>query len=207
MVHAPRSRSLAESSDEELTTLIRSSDVRALDELASRHLVALQTQATRILADDCAAEDVALQVLEWVWAHRADWKPLRVRPFLVRKARWLALNELRRREASARREQAYAACALPHPEWPVDSAARAELGRSLLSAIACLPYRQRQAFLLRYLGGRPYGEVGGAMGVSPRAAEHYVALATEKLTASLTDEAKDWLGWDRPSPPASDKAS
>lgn len=192
MSHA-LTRALAEATDGELARLMGLGCVRALDELAERYLPTLRNHAAGILGDVFAAEDVAMQVLEWVWAHRMDWSPVCVRALLVRKARWLAYSELRKRRASERRDHAYAARPLMNPESPDDSAARAELRRALSLAIARLPARQREAFLLRSLGRRSYQEVGEVMDISPRTAEHYVAMASEKLRASLRMEATDWL--------------
>ena len=196
MRSAPPPGSLAEASDRALAALIGLGHPGALEELARRHLSALQTHAARILGDDSAAEDVAQQVLEWVWLHRTDWNPACVRAFLLRRVRWLSLNELKRRKASSIREERYFTRAVPRQELPIDSAARAELRRDLSSAIASLPPRQRQAFLLRVLGGGTYQEVADAMNLSPRTAEHYVAMASEKLRASLAIQASCSLPYD-----------
>jgi RNA polymerase sigma-70 factor (ECF subfamily) len=59
-------------------------------------------------------------------------------------------------------------------------------------AIAPLPPRCMDAFLLRVVQGRPFDEVGRVMGISGRMAKIYVARALASLHAAL--EAADSQG-------------
>lgn len=63
------------------------------------------------------------------------------------------------------------------------------------AALAELPPRQRNAFILRAVEGLTYKQVGAAMGISPKTAENEVAAARAKLQVLLAPVARDWLPW------------
>jgi RNA polymerase sigma-70 factor (ECF subfamily) len=65
-----------------------------------------------------------------------------------------------------------------------------ELERAIEHAIAQLPPRTREAFVLCRLNGLPQHDAAQVMGVSPRTVETQVGLALKALRRQLAE----WLG-------------
>ena len=135
-----------------------------------------------LLRDPVEAEDAAQQT--FVSAQRALLGGAAVRE----PAAWLAAiarNECRARIRARMREP------LALPELPADipdplaSAIRTADLDALWAALSSLPRRQRNAFLLRELGGLSYGELGTALGVTRPAIESLLFRARQQLRAAL----------------------
>jgi RNA polymerase sigma factor (sigma-70 family) len=135
-----------------------------------------------LLRDPVEAEDAAQQV--FVSAQRALVGGASIRE----PAAWLATiarNECRARIRARMREP------LALPELPADipdplaSAIHAADLDALWAALSVLPRRQRNAFLLRELGGLSYGELGAALGVTRPAVESLLFRARQQLRSAL----------------------
>lgn len=111
------------------------------------------------------------------------------RSYLFRVADNLALDHIRSRTAQARRFSAddtihLAASDEPSPERIVDY--RQRLTR-LQQAVAELPAKQREAFLLHKIDGLSHTEVAEAMGISRSAVEKLITKALARCRARLDD--------------------
>src|SRR2546423_10532086 len=135
-----------------------------------------------LLRDPVEAEDAAQQT--FVSAQRALLGGAAVRE----PAAWLAAiarNECRARIRARMREP------LALPELPADipdplaSAIHSADLDALWAALSALPRRQRNAFLLRELGGLSYGELGAALGVTRPAVESLLFRARQQLRSAL----------------------
>ncbi len=60
-----------------------------------------------------------------------------------------------------------------------------ELGGQLYAAIAKLPFRQKNVFVLRYLEGLSLREIGENMGISPGAVKAHLWQAVRKMKEAL----------------------
>lgn len=102
---------------------------------------------------------------------------------LVRMARNLAIDRLRRRrhrEAARPAVAATTAAAVPGPEAAM--AAREDL-RDLVGLLAAMPVRRRRAFLLDRLDGMPQAEIARTLGVSLSTVEKDLRAALELCLA------------------------
>lgn len=113
--------------------------------------------ARRIVDDDGAAEDVAAESLARAYARWATVRKLPWRDgWVLRVAANLAIDVTR----SRRRETG----SIPAPQ--VDIAEGVVERFALLFALRSLPRRQREALVLRYLGGFSEADVALALGVA-----------------------------------------
>jgi RNA polymerase sigma factor (sigma-70 family) len=138
--------------------------------------------ATRILRSTAEAEDVAAEVLARVYV---DWRRLADQPWVeawtVRVSTNLAIDRVR---CQARR---------PLPVVEVTKAGEWEVRMDLVSVVARLPRRQRQAVSLRYFGDLPEADVAAVMDVSVGSVKRHVHRGLEKIRAELGE---GWaLGW------------
>ena len=136
-----------------------------------------------LLGDADDAEDATQQV--FLAAHRSvrnGCSPHEPAPWLAAIAR----NECRARIRSRRRgpsELPLLSDAVPDP---VAAAVCTVDLDALWQALAELPRRQREAFLLRELGGLSYRELGNALGVTQPAVESLLFRARRRLRNTMT---------------------
>jgi RNA polymerase sigma-70 factor (ECF subfamily) len=152
----------------------------AFDEAVHRH----EREIMRFILRTTGDRDDALDLFQetWLRAYRS-YQQLDsaegLRPWLFRIASNLCLNRKRDRARRARvitdaelREEDAGAVLPMH-----DSALQ------LKSMLGRLPNKQRQALVMRKLGGLDYGEIAAALGCSEEAARAGVYLAMKKLKA------------------------
>lgn len=158
-------------------------DISALYQAEVRRLRAI---VRRIVGSQGAAEDVVQQAFTNLL--RMGAPPTQVNAgYITRAAHNLALNHLR--DARRRAQMELTGLELEHipdprptPEMIVMY--RRELER-LLQAIAALPERRRQAFVLKRLEGLSYDEIAERMGTSRNTVISQVVAAMAQLDAAL----------------------
>ena len=158
-------------------------DISALYQAEVRRLRAI---VRRIVGSQGAAEDVVQQAFTNLL--RVGAPPTQVNAgYITRAAHNLALNHLR--DARRRAQMELTGLELEHipdprptPEMIVMY--RRELER-LLQAIAALPERRRQAFVLKRLEGLSYDEIAERMGTSRNTVISQVIAAMAQLDAAL----------------------
>ncbi len=136
-----------------------------------------------LLRDGTEAEDASQQT--FLSAYRALLGGAEPRE----PAAWLATiarNECRARvHARMRAPVTVTAAPAPALQDPLEDAIRRFDLRAVLAAITSLPERQRQALLLRELGGLSYDELAVALGVSIPAVESLLVRARAALRSAL----------------------
>jgi RNA polymerase sigma-70 factor (sigma-E family) len=117
--------------------------------------------AYRLLGDRAEAEDVAQEACARAYSR---WSSVRdhAEPWCVRVASNLALDRLRSRSRSLRRDAELAHAGGVAPAFAGMSADRVDLVRALTS----LPRRQREVVVLRYLGDLSEAQTADVLGCS-----------------------------------------
>jgi RNA polymerase sigma-70 factor (ECF subfamily) len=171
-------------SDLDLLARIRKGDARALGVILERYWIHVVRHAAAILGSVGAAEDVAQETFVRIWERRDSWE-LRgsVRGLLFMISRNLSLDEKRRQRIHDRAITSVSGVSrLPTPE---EHCARAELDRAYGRAIANLPERRREVYLLVRHHGLSHQEVAQALELSKQTVANHMRLALIDLRQSL----------------------
>jgi len=175
---------MASLTDREYLRRVRRGDRTAFGALLNAHWVPVQRYAAAVLGEGDAAEDVAQEVFVRLWERRRRLKlEGSVRGLLIRIARNVSLDELRRRSARSRAESR-ALEALPSESREADCEAD-ELAGVIARAIEALPRRRREVFLLVRHHGLSYAEVADALELAPQTVANHMSMALADLRAAL----------------------
>jgi RNA polymerase sigma-70 factor (ECF subfamily) len=170
---------------------LRAGDAAALEILLAELWEPVVRFVLPLVDGQDAAEDVAQRAFLRVWderlALRADGA---VRAVLYRAARNLALNERRDRRTRLRlldaraREGERAGAGAP-ARSPLELLEAAELRRAAAAAIAALPERRREVFVLARYHGMSYGEIAEILELSPQTVANTMSAALAALRREL----------------------
>ena len=142
------------------------------------------------------AQEIVQDLFLWIWEHRSRWEvPGQLRTYLYRSARNRAISKIRHRRVESffqLRSETQSkgipiASTSVSPEGP-DRVDAAELSVAVNRALAELPERARQVFLLVRQHHMTYAETAVVMQISPKTVENHMARAFAGLRRSL----KDW---------------
>jgi len=160
-------------------------DPTALAEIASAHWQPLIAWVTGIVGNRAAAEDIAQEALLRLWRREGEWVPnASIRTFLWRIARNLALNERAGSRIRADRAPTLQ-LASDGPSTPLEELERDELRAAVEAAVAVLPPRRREVFLLARLEGLSYREIAATLGISEQTVANQMSAALTDLRRSL----------------------
>jgi len=174
--------------DKALMQGVSSSESTALEALMKRYWSRLVTYASTLTENEDAAEDVVQDTFVRVWQHRERWVPSgTVGAYLYRITRNLAINARRDLQAQRIREERggtelKGSLTVANPEQDTEAA---ELRREILAAIAELPVRRREVFMLSRFHGMSYDEIADAMELSPRTVANHMSAALADLRSLL----------------------
>jgi len=177
--------------DVALMDRIAGGDPVAFDTLVRRFWPALVAYAARVVGSADAAEDIVQDALLRIWQGRTKWRGSgSLRAFLYGVTRNLAFNyqtswhQARLRPldlASLERAGQAAAEALD----PADALVREDVRASLERALALLPPRRREVFLLAGVHDLSYKEVARIMGIAPQTVANQMVSALAELRTAL----------------------
>jgi len=162
-------------SDESLGSRLAAGEAAAFDELYRRYVHRLAAYGSHLLGDAAAGDDVAQSALLKAYgALREGRVPDKMRPWLYRIAHNTAIDlVVRRRE-------------LPSDEVPELAAREPEpMAGALVAALAALPERQRQVYVLRELHGMRIAETCGELGLTTTQVEQALFAARNRLAELL----------------------
>jgi RNA polymerase sigma-70 factor (ECF subfamily) len=153
--------------------------------------VPLVAYVARYVETRDAAEDIAQRTFCLLWDRRATWQlEGSLRGLLYRVARNFALSE-RRHRAVELRFTAGPVESQPSNPTPLDLIENKLLGVALEQAIADLPARRREVFVLRCVHDLSYKEIADVMRISPQTVANQLSRAIGALRhalAGLLDE-------------------
>jgi RNA polymerase sigma-70 factor (family 1) len=180
---APKEKELG---DDELTASLAAGRVAALDEMLRRYWPRIVRFATHIAGCPDVAEDIAQQAFVQLWEWRARLTlGASASAFLHRVARNLALNEVRNRAARERQVRAIRSAddALVSPPDEVLEIRGVE--HAIDRAIAALPPRQREVFVMARYEGLTHQEIAKILGTSPQTVANQMTSALVRLRDAL----------------------
>jgi RNA polymerase sigma-70 factor (family 1) len=153
--------------DRHLVERVKAGDVRAFETIFRTHYDSLCHAIAGYLGDRDAIEDVVQSVFAKLWADRATIiVPDSLADFLHAAVRRRAIDQMRR-EAVRRKAVPLLTLESAEQQQPVESSFDADaLRHRFARAIAALPPRTREAFILSRREGLAYDEIALRMGIS-----------------------------------------
>lgn len=174
---------------------IAAGDDAALGEVYDAYSPLVFGLALRVTRDRGVAEDVTQDVFVNLWKRPDRFDPSRgtLRALLAAMARNRAIDLVRSRTASARREEtegrlAATSASATSPGDVAEAAIRAESSEAVRRALDALPDEQREAIGLAYFGGHTYREVAELLGIPEGTAKSRLRLGLQRLGALLAAE-------------------
>jgi RNA polymerase sigma-70 factor (ECF subfamily) len=164
-------------------------DEAAFEGIFRAYYARLVSFACTNLGSQALAEEMVQEVFLQIWMRRERWVVERsLAAYLFRCVRNRILNARR----SLRLESAYAADLGWQTEADPSASSdeqlhEAEIGAALAHAIAMLPGRPRQVFLLSRRQGLSYAEIADVLGIALKTVEMQMARALAQLRISLGD--------------------
>lgn len=178
-----------EARDRRLMELALNGDAAALDGLVGEYWAPIAAYACRLLDGNLdAGKDVAQEVFLRIWQRRVRWRPTgSVRAFLYALARNLSFNQ---RRSTRVRTRAVSRVRAVLREWhrrptPLELVEQAEARAAVERAIAGLPPRRREIFILVRVHGLSYREVAEILEISPQTVANQMSAALAELRRLL----------------------
>jgi RNA polymerase sigma-70 factor (ECF subfamily) len=174
-----------------MVTRIRSGDVTAFEVVFRAYRPALARLAERLLSSPEAAGDVVQEVFLKIWRTRDTWEPgTNLTAYLFAMTRNAALNVGRRRALESkwqdRLESDDESLMMTDPAAAPDAMMEArDRSEALAGAVARLPDRVRETFLLRWREQLTYAEVAATLGVPVKTVEKRLGRAFASLRRAL----------------------
>jgi len=173
-------------SDADLLARLRGGDHAAFEAIFRQWYEPVVRAANRVLHDPGVAEELSQDVFLELWRRRDSLAPdSSVAGYLMQAARNRALNHLR--HLQVQRKSAVYVEALSEPAEQADAETQAgELQDAIRDAIAALPPRTREVFLMSRERNLRYGEIAEALGISVKAVEANMSRALRQLREKLS---------------------
>lgn len=173
--------------DHTLIARIRDGDSVAFESLVRRYFEGLYRFAYQYLHRREAAEEVLQETFWWVWEHRAQLAVREsVQSYLYRAVRNRITDVVRHaRVENAYAEQVGAEGGIATTADPMEQYEAQEFADALELAVARLPVRTREAYVLYHQQGLRYAEVAEVMQISVKGVEFHLGKALRSLRREL----------------------
>lgn len=174
-------------SDTQLASRVRLGDMGSMDELVRRHWIGLVDYCSRFADDRDAAKDLAQDALLALWERTVDWKETgTIRAFLYGVARNFARNRGRRwREVRVLALVDRSSDATRQVKTPAEQLEAGELRRAIQVAVAALPPRRQEIFILARVHGMTHAEIANTLELSSQTVANQMATALAELKRRL----------------------
>jgi len=143
--------------------------------------------ARMMLRSEAEAQDVAQEALIRLWGHRETVDFSRVRAWLLRTAKNLCIDLIRKRQVRAEVDDGDAVVneqrAMGHGAWQQVHAG--ELGQMMSDALSSLKPQDRAVVVLREIQGMPYDEIAETLEIPIGTLKARLHRARERLRTRL----------------------
>jgi RNA polymerase sigma-70 factor (ECF subfamily) len=199
-VVGPRSDEVID--EAQLVIQVADGDEDALGLLYDRFGQGVYSLCLRIVHDRTAAEDLTQEVFLRLWRSASSFDSARgrLKPWLLRIAHNLALNEVRRHQsrpvAASEDEMEVVRAELADTSVESDPAGTTSLRERALvvrQAVAQLPLPQRRAIELAFYGGLSQAEVAAALGDPLGTIKSRIRIGMQRLRELLAEAGMDEL--------------
>ncbi len=172
--------------DSDLLARLRQGDHTAFDALFRQWYELVVRSANRVLHEPQVAEELAQDVFLELWRRR-DQLPAgsSIPGYLMQAVRNRALNHLRHLQVQKKSQLFVEALSEPAEQADADAQAN-ELAQAIGDAIADLPPRTREVFLMSRERNLKYSEIAEQLGVSVKAVEANMSRALRQLREKLS---------------------
>ena len=175
-------------------TRLRAGDEDALAEIVAEYWDRIVRYANRLLDDLDAAHDVAQETFLRLWQKRSELPSgVSIAAYVYRTARSYAIDEYRRVDLRRRTGLAILKAGAFPPTTPLESTERSEVTKAIDRALAALPERRREAFVLFHFHNLSYNQIADIMGVRPQVVANYMSAALAELRTELASSISDYL--------------
>ena len=177
--------------ESDLIARIRAGDESAFAELFRRYFRPLCIYAARVHATAGTSEEIVQEIFFRIWMHRDRLIVTGSLPgYLYASVRNFAINQRERAQSEHRWQEAKWAEAMGErvESQTADEEVRAaELAAAIDRAVAQLPPRCRQAFILRRQHHLSYAEIARSMQIAPKTVEIQIGTALKHLRRALAE--------------------
>ena len=175
--------------DLELASSARLGNADAMNEILRRHWSGVVSYLGRFVEDRDSALDVAQDTFLAFWRGDVTWKERgSIRGFLYGVARNLAHNDGRRWREVRGLSLVQFDQGMGRPvETPMEALEGKEIRRRVAAAVAELPPRRQETFILARVHGLSHTEIAQALGVSTQTVANQISAALTELRARLSD--------------------
>lgn len=179
--------------DNELLTLLRNDDEQAYRELYDRYWYNMYVIAHRKLRRKEVAEELAQELFVMIWQKRASLRVINLPAFLGVSLKNLMIDYIRRNI----QEEHYLEQLrqfFPAEVFATSEAVQLnELSEALQKALALLPDKTREIFILNRFEHLTIREIAQRVGLSEKTIEYHLARSTAFLRQHLRDFASVWV--------------
>lgn len=173
--------------DRMLLDRLRSGDTRAFDALFRRYYPLLCAYGNRFVSLE-SAEEIAQDVMLWLWEHHED-EVVRFSlvKYMLKAVYQRALNRIEQEQVKLHADTRFYQDLVEDTLEEADLCAVNELSERLHEAIRQLPETYRQAFLMHRFKGKTYKEIAEELGVSVQTVNYRIGQALKLLSVELKD--------------------
>jgi len=169
-------------SDEDLMDAIGRGHSAALDLLLARYWSDLVSFVAGFLNSRDDAQDIVQDSFMTLWEKRERWEPRgSVRSYLYRIAKNQALNEARAIRVRQNRSGDVSSVMERTPATPAEHFHEIRVQELVENAVARLPTRRREIFILARYHGLSYSDIAEALDISPQTVANQMSRALATL--------------------------
>lgn len=178
--------------DNALFLKVREGDLKAYETIFKTHYSGMTRYATSIVRDLTIGEEIAQEVLMYIWEKRAQINLTgSLKSYLFSSVKNKCINyiklELPKLQSTTDLDQVrgYSSTGMTVDDSEL-------MKRKIQHAIDQLPEKCKNIFILSRYGGLTYNEIAEELDISVKTVENQVSIALKKLKESLSEELKEY---------------